>query len=107
MNEWKKPERGDASARKRREPGGKTESEKEAAQIRRANIAGEEYVSPREASPAYAPADEIMEATRLMEKGEPTGSDEEIRMRRRANIAGESYEMPAKKKELREPGKNR
>ena len=107
MEKSKKPESGDASARELREKGEMTGDERDDRESRRANLAGESYVPPGEASPAYAPGDEITEATRMMEKGEPTGSEKEIRMMRRANLAGESYETPAKKAELHPPGKKR
>ena len=73
----------------------------------RANIAGEEYVSPPEASPAHAPGDEFSEATCLRETGRETCSEDEARRMRRANIAGESYTTPAKNAEPHPPGKKR
>lgn len=107
MEKRKKPESGDAGAHERRGKGEMTGSEREDREMRRANIAGESYVPPGEASPAYAPGDVTPEAPGRQEKGEMTAREKEARMMRRANIAGESYETPAKKADLNAPGKKR
>jgi hypothetical protein len=90
MEKLKKTESGDADARERREKGEMTGDERADRELRRANIAGEYYVPPGEASPAYAP-----------------GTGQESRMARRANLAGESYGPPAEKAELHKPGKKK
>lgn len=88
MEEWKKPEKGNAGTRERREK--ETEGgEKESRGMRLSNIAGENYVPPKEASPAYAPGEKTVEAC---EGGKP--GEKKARIMRRANIAGECYVSP-------------
>lgn len=107
MEKWKKPESDDAGARERQKKGEMTGDERDDRELRRANLAGESYVPPEEASPAYAPGEEIIGAPGRREKGEMTAREKEARMMRRANLAGESYETPAKKADPNAPGKKK
>ena len=69
------------------------EKKNESEAMRRANLAGEIYASPEEASPAYAPA-EPTAPPEQREEGVTTDREKKARMIRRANIAGEVYDTP-------------